>query len=101
LYGRLAFQKISFGKNRRRESKDRYYQGDLCYVLPCNLLNFSYLTNILPLSDPGETVEQFAACQTIALKIPYHVLKMPLMDTELKITSNNAVLLIGEPRWKI
>jgi hypothetical protein len=39
LYGLLAFQEISFGKNRERESKDRYYQADLYYVLLWNLLN--------------------------------------------------------------
>jgi hypothetical protein len=71
LYGQLALQKISFGKNRKRESKDMYYQGGLCYVLPCNLLNLSNLTNILPIADPGVPVEQFAACQTIGLKISY------------------------------
>jgi hypothetical protein len=36
----VAFQKISFGKNRKRESKDRYYQAGLNYILLWNLLNW-------------------------------------------------------------
>jgi hypothetical protein len=52
LYGLLAFQKISFGKNCKRESKDRYYQADLYYVLLWNLLNW----------------------------LPYHALKVSLMQ---------------------
>jgi hypothetical protein len=50
--GLLAFQKISFGKNRKRESKDRYYQADLYYVLLWNLRNW----------------------------LPYHALKLSLMQ---------------------
>jgi hypothetical protein len=40
LYGLLAFQKISFGKNCKRESKYRYDQAGLYYVLLWNMLNY-------------------------------------------------------------
>jgi hypothetical protein len=60
LYGLLAFQKISFEKNRKRESKDRYYQADLCYVLLWNLLNW----------------------------LPYHALKVSLMQYQANPSTN-------------
>jgi hypothetical protein len=58
--GQLAFQEISFGKNRKRESKDRYYQADLYYVLLWNLLNW----------------------------LPYHALKLSLMQYQANPSTN-------------
>jgi hypothetical protein len=36
----MGFPKSQFWKNHKRESKDRYYQADLYYVLLWNLLNW-------------------------------------------------------------
>jgi hypothetical protein len=58
LYGLLAFQKISFGKNRKKESKDRY--ADLCNVFLWNLLNW----------------------------LPYHALKVSLMQYQANPYTN-------------
>jgi hypothetical protein len=62
----IGFQKISFGKNRKRESKDKYYQADLYYLLLWNMLNW----------------------------LPYHALKVSIMQYQANPSTDFFKLLM-------